>query len=116
MKPEEKNSYTPTEVGTLIEQFRSEFKVFGERQQSIIEKQQSIIEKLDATYEQVGKNTQEIALIKTTLRNLKEQVSINTGKIEENRQLIEHVLEELKLKASREEFKTLKNRVDSSTS
>jgi len=62
-----KDKYTVTEVGTLIEHFECQFKVFGEGQNAIREK-------LDATYEQVGKNTEEIVLLKVAVQKNTEEI------------------------------------------
>lgn len=79
--------FTVTEVGTLIEAMRTEFK-------PILEDIPHIKSKLDATFEQVGKNTEEIQI---------------------NRHLINRVLAELKSKVDRKEFETLEKRVASIT-
>jgi len=76
-----KDGYTVTEVGTLIDGFRSEFKVFGENQKNIIKK-------LDATYEQVGINTERLSIVEVVVKknskkigNLETAVKENTAKI-----------------------------------
>ena len=90
----QKDEYTVTEVGTLIEEFRSEFKVFGE-------KLQANTEKLDATYEQVGKITEQMILLETAVRNV-------IARIEE---LTKGISELVKTKADREEMQLLDKRI-----
>ena len=117
-----KDKYTVTEVGTLIEEFRGEFRVFGE-------KLQTNTEKTDATYEQVGRQTEEIAILKVAVQdNTKEIVSLKettkkhteeigslkaavqniTTKIDN---LVKSIEELIRTKVDREEFQVLEKRI-----
>jgi len=87
-KQVKKDKYTVTEVGTLIEALRSEFR-------PLLEQIPGIKNKLDSVYEQVGRNTE---------------------KIEENRFLINRVLEQLKTKADQKDLEALEQKVASLTS
>jgi len=89
------DKFSVTEVGTLIEAMHREFK-------PILEDIPSIKSKLDATFEQVGKNTEDIQLIKFTLK--------------EHSNLLNHILEELKSKADRRDFELLEKKVASLSS
>ena len=89
-----KDEYTVTEVGTLIDQFRGEFKVFGENLTSVKEDVGTI-------KEQVAKNSEDAALLKTAVRSL-------SAKIEKLTESIERLI---KTKADREELLTLEKRV-----
>ena len=71
------DKYTVTEVGTLIEHFESQFKVFGESQQAVIKK-------LDATYEQVGKNTEDITILIAAVRKNSEDIASLTIAVRKN--------------------------------
>jgi len=103
-----KDQYTVTEVGTLIEEFRGEFRVFGE-------KLQANTEKTDATYEQVGRVTEEIAILKVAVQNntkeitsLKVTVQNITTKIDK---LVESIEKLIKTKVDREEYQILEKRI-----
>ena len=110
-----KDNYTVTEVGTLIEEFRGEFKVFGE-------KLQVNTEKTDATFEQVGrqteeitllkvlvqKNTEDISSLKTDVSSLKIAIKDIASKID---RLVESIENLIKTKVDREEFQVLEKRI-----
>src|SRR3989338_1649156 len=128
------DKFTVTEVGTLIEAMRREFK-------PILEDIPSIKTKLDSVFEQVGKNTEDTQLIKHILSNHGEEIksikhTLNEhgkilnehGKIlnehgrilnehgrilNEHSGLLNHILEELKSKVSRSEFELLEKKVAS---
>jgi len=61
-KQVKKDKYTVTEVGTLIEALRSEFRPF-------VETIPGMQKKLDSIYEQVGKNTEKIDRILEELKS-----------------------------------------------
>ena len=67
-----------------------------------------IQEKLDATYEQVGKNTEDMQLIKFTLKKHGETLNEHSG-------ILNRVLEELKSKVDRKDFELLEKKVASLT-
>lgn len=89
-----KDKYTVTEVGTLIDQFRGEFKVFGE---NII----SVKSDVKSIKEMVSDNTERITLLEITVRNV-------VAKIDE---LIKSINTLVKTKADRQEFQALEKRV-----
>ena len=84
--------FTATEVGALIDEFRSEFRVFGEDLRSVKKS-------LKAISEQVGRNT--------------EKIEMNRLLITRNQGLINTVLEKLKSKVDRTEFVALEKKVAS---
>ena len=86
-RTKKEDKFTGTEVGALIESLRAEIK-------PILEAIPGMKTKLDNIFEQVGKNTE---------------------KIEQNRQLITRVLEELKSKVDRKDFEILEKKVASLT-
>jgi len=112
--------FTVTEVGTLIEAMRRELR-------PILEDIPSIKAKLDSTFEQVGKNTEEIQLIKHILSKHTEDIQLikqtldkhsellneHSGLLNEHSGLLNHILEELKSKVSRSEFELLEKKVAS---
>ncbi len=69
-----KNAYTPTEVGTLIDGFKGEFKIFGE-------KLDSMSGKLDATYEQTSINTEKISLLEIAVQSIAADLKALTNKV-----------------------------------
>jgi len=86
------DKFSSTEVGAPIESMRAEFKPF-------LELIPGIHEKLNSTFEQVGKNTEDIHLIKFTLNKHSE--------------LLNRILEELKSKIDRKDFEFLEKKVAS---
>jgi len=93
----------------------------------ILEDIPSIKAKLDSVFEQVGKNSEDIHLIKFTLNEhgkiLNEHSKIlnehgrllneHSGILNEHSGLLNHILEELKSKVSRSEFELLEKKVAS---
>jgi methyl-accepting chemotaxis protein len=77
-----KNAYTPTEVGTLIDGFKSDFKLFGE-------KLDSMSVKLDATYEQTARNTEKIALLEAAVQSIASDLRILTQRVDELTQRVD---------------------------
>lgn len=131
-----KESFTATEVGTLIEQFRGEFKTFGERQGSIAEKLDAtynqtarntediglikvavkgISVKLDATHQQVVRNTEEIGSLKVAVKGISKDVEALKAAVRDMSAKIEQLTESIdkliKTKTDREEFQVLERRV-----
>jgi len=118
--PKKVDKFTGTEVGTLIEAIRSEFKPYLE----IIP---GIQEKLNATFEQAGKNTEDMQLIKFTLKKHGELLNEHTrilnehgrtlnehsGLLNKHSELLNRILEELKSKVGRKEFELLEKKAAS---
>ena len=114
--------FTVTEVGALIEAMRSDLK-------PILEDITGIKTKLDSVFEQVGKNTEDIQLIKHILSNHSEEIKSIKGTLKEHSGILEehggllkehsgllnHILEELKSKVDRKDFEILEKRVASIT-
>ena len=92
-KGSKKDKYTVTEVGTLIEALRSEFK-------PILEQIPGMKERLDNVYEQVGKNTEKLGLLEIAVRRI--------PGIEKK---VDSILEELKSKADQKDLETLEKKV-----
>ena len=100
------DKFTVTEVGTLIDAMRRDFK-------PILEDIPSIKAKLDSVFEQVGKNTEDIQLIKHILSSHTEEIKSIKGTLKEHSGILSHILEELKSKVSRSEFELLEKKVSS---
>jgi archaellum component FlaC len=116
-KPKDKSNggFTSSQVGTLLERLESKFNIFGERQEGIIEK-------IDATHEQVGRNAQDIAVLKVAVKGIKEDVAVlkedvavlketvksMAAKIEA---LTESIDKLIKTKAEQQDFQALEKRV-----
>lgn len=112
--------FSLTEVGVLIEAIRAEFRPYLE----IIPGMQ---EKLNATFEQVGKNTEDIQLIKHILSNHSGEIKSISGEIKpisgeiksikgtlnEHTEILNRILEELKSKIDRKDFELLEKKVAS---
>ena len=64
-----KKSFTTTQVGVLVEELRSEFRVFGDELSAVKAQGKN-------TNIQVGKLTEEITVIKTDIRFIKEDIKI----------------------------------------
>lgn len=96
-----KDKYSVTEVGTLIERLRAEFK-------PVLKAIPGMQEKLDSIYEQVGRNTEKIELNR-------QLITRNEGLITRNEGLINRILEELKMKVDRKDFEILEKKVASLT-
>ena len=74
-KPAKDKTTMPVrEVAALIEDLRSQFRIFGE-------KLSAVSDKLDATYEEVGRQKEEIFSIKTKLDMTYEEVSRHSEEI-----------------------------------
>ena len=97
------DKFTVTEVGTLIEELRSEFRIFGE---DLI----SVKNDVGSLKEMVAENTEKIAVLEIAARNMatKSDLAILAAKIEK---LIESIDKLIKTKTDREEFITLEKRV-----
>ena len=85
---------TVTEVGTLIDQLRWEFKIFGE---DMI----SLKKDVKTTKEMVTRNTEDIVLIKVAVKNM-------VAKIEALTKSIDRLV---KTKADREDIQALEKRI-----
>ena len=83
-----KDAYTVTEVGTLVDEFRKEFRVFGERQEGIIKK-------LDATYEQTGRNTEQITLLEIAVKEITSKIAALAEKVDKNTSAIAALAEKV---------------------
>lgn len=101
MKKERQDKFSSAEVGALIESLRSEIK-------PVLEAIPDMQSKLDGIFEQIGKNTEQLAVLETVVKS-------HTEKTEINRQLITRVLVELKTKVDRKDFETLEKKVASLT-
>ena len=82
-KKKKNNTYTSTQVGVILEDIKSDFKVFGEALAGVKEKG-------DATFEAVGKLQEDMVIVKDELGLIRN---------------------ELKAKVSRDEFNLLEKRV-----
>ncbi len=119
------NKFRATEVGALLEAIKAEIK-------PILEDIPSIKAKLDSTFEQVGKNTETLALVGIQIKSLQEKVSGNTEEthlikhilsnhseeiksikdtLKEHSGLLNRILEELKSKADRKDFEPPEKKV-----
>ena len=101
MKKRAKDKFTTTEVGVLIEALRAEIR-------PVLEAIPSFKEKLDSIFEHVGKNAEKIELNRLLIGNNAEKIGINTEKID-------CILEQLKSKVDRKDFKTLEKQIASLT-
>ena len=68
MKKKILDTFTATEVGTLIEELRSDFKIFTEDQKVMKSK-------IDMMFEELGRQKEDIHLIKVDIRFLKNGVA-----------------------------------------
>ena len=89
-----KDTFTVTEVGTLIEQFRGDFRVFGEDLTSVKTDVKSL-------KEMVAKNTERITLLEIAVRDIVNKLEALTKSIDRL----------VKTKADREDLQTLERRV-----
>ncbi len=120
-KQSKKNGkFTVTEVGALIEAMRRELR-------PILEDIPSIKAKLDSTFEQVGKNTEDIQLIKHILSKHTEGIQLIKQTLDEHSRilnehskllnehsgLLNHILEKLESKVDRKDFEILEKKVAS---
>jgi len=92
-----KDKYTVTEVGTLIEALRSEFK-------PVVEAIPDMQAKLKSISEQVGMNAEKIEENRFLIMRNLEHITKNTG-------LIDRILEERKSKVDRQDFEVLEKKV-----
>ena len=102
------DKYTATEVGTLIEQIRSEFKVFGEGLKDLREK-------VDATHEQVIKNTEQITLLEIAIRETRGEITKINGRLDRIEERLGRIEDSLKSKADQKDFQDLEKKVTSLT-
>lgn len=98
--------FTVTEVGTLIEDLRSQFKVFGEGLKDLREKFDTLDTKLEALTGIVSREAKKSDLSRIDIANLKNAVA----RIEEDICLIK---DNLISKADRKEFELLEKKVSS---
>lgn len=63
------NTFTSSEVGVLIEGFRSEIRV-------IAEGQTTLTKKVDMMYEEMGRQREDIWMLKTDMKIVKEDVKV----------------------------------------
>jgi len=106
-----KNAYMDREFGVILEDIRSDFKVFGE---TLLE----VKKKGDDTFEVVGELKEDVAILKEDVSILKEDVSIlkeDVSILKEDMVFVKEELglirNELKEKVSRDEFALLEKRV-----
>ena len=85
-----KNTYMDREFGVILEDIRSDFKVFGE---TLLE----VKKRGDDTFEAVGELKEDVAVLKEDMVFVKEELGL--------------IRNELKEKVSREEFALLEKRV-----
>lgn len=85
-----KNVYTGREVGVILEDIKSDFKIFGE---TLLD----VKKKGDATFEAVGALTEDVAILKEDMVFVKGELGL--------------IRNELKEKVSRDEFALLEKRV-----
>jgi len=104
--PKKVDKFSLTEVGVLIEAMRAEFK-------PILEDIPSIKAKLDSTYEQVGKNTEGIELLRLLVTKNTKEIRLNRDLITKNSKGIELILLELKSKVGRKDFEPLEKKAAS---
>jgi len=116
--PKKADKFSVTEVGTLIESMRREFR-------PILEDIPSIKAKLDSTYEQVGKNTEGIEFLRLLVTKNTKEIRLNRDLITKNTEgihlikyslnkhgeLLNRILEELKSKVDRKDFELLEKKV-----
>lgn len=76
MKPT-KDSYTATEVGTLIESFRSEFRTFGESLSDVRER----VVRLEELFPRIESIERDVGAIKIILRPFASQLSDHERRI-----------------------------------
>jgi len=121
-RPKKTDKFSLTEVGTLIEAMRAEFK-------PILEDIPSIKAKLDSTFEQVGKNTEGIELLRflvtknaEEIRRIRDIVTKNAEEIRRIRDIvtktpeeIELIRQKLKSKVDRKDFELFEKKVASLT-
>lgn len=100
------NKFSLTEVGALIKSMRTEFR-------PILEDIPSIKAKLDSTYEQVGKNTEGIELLRLLVTKNTKEIRLNRDLITKNSKGIELILEGLKSKVDCKDFGLLEKKVAS---
>jgi chromosome segregation ATPase len=109
-KPKSK-SFTPAQVGALIESFKADFRIFGEKLKSLDEKVESIAKNQAYTLERITTIELKIVSIEERLKKLEERLS----KVEEEIIEIKREIKEIKAKLDRKvditEFKMLEMRV-----
>ena len=72
-KPATKNTFTASQVGTLLESLRSDFHVLAENQRAMDEK---FTGKFNLLFEEMGRQREDIWALKADVRILKEDVRI----------------------------------------
>jgi len=97
------NKFSLTEVGVLIEAMRREFR-------PILEDIPSIRAKLDSTYEQVGKNTEGIELLRLLVTKNSEEIKRIRDIVTKTAEEVELIRENLKSKIDRKDFETLEKK------
>ncbi|MBN2097141.1 MAG: hypothetical protein JW714_01535 [Candidatus Omnitrophica bacterium] len=112
-KPNHKKNFSATEVGVLLEESRSNFKVLAEGQEQLRQK-------LDVTYDQVVRNFERISLLEIAVKNsatkkdianmaTKDDIKVLAAKIEA---LTESINNLAKTKLDREDFIRLEGRLN----
>lgn len=97
MAKKTKKNYTSTEVGTILEEVRSDFKVFGESLGNVERRG-------NATFEAVGKLQEGVTILKEDVKTLKNDMVFVKGELG-------IIRNELKEKVGRDEFVLLEKRV-----
>ncbi len=100
------NKFSPTEVGALIEDLRSQFKVFGEGLKDLREKVDTLAGKVDTLTGIVNHEAKKSDLSRIDIANLKNAVN----RIEEQMRLIR---DNLASKADHKDFEILEKKVAS---
>jgi len=107
-RPKKTDKFSLTEVGTLIEAMRAEFK-------PILEDIPSIKAKLDSTFEQVGKNTEGIELLRFLVTKNAEEIRRIRDIVTKTPEEIELIRQKLKSKVDRKDFELFEKKVASLT-
>ena len=103
---ESRDQYT-----VVLEDLRSQFKVFGEGLDAVRADLNEVRKQGDATFEAVGELKEDVAVLKEDVAILKEDVTVLKQDMQEVKEELHLIRNELKEKVSRDEFLALEHRV-----
>jgi chromosome segregation ATPase len=112
-RPKKDHKFSPTEVGALIEDLRSQFKVFGEGLKDMREKFDILDAKLEALTGIVNHEAKKSELSRTDIANLKNTVAKINDKLADIEKDMHLIKDNLTSKVDRKEFELLEKKVAS---
>ena len=71
----DKTTMTAQEVGVLIEDLRSQFRIFGEHLSTVKEDLSAVKKKVDAIFEEAGRQKEDVFIIKSDIRIIKNDIA-----------------------------------------